>query len=76
MERNLEQRIKQLYYEDLAERTDAKIQEISLFLRLPFCKCRSDLKKQNTEPLNVLIENYDELKKNFENSKWASFIIE
>lgn len=56
---------------------DNKINELFKFLGVdPNHKASTPLKKQNPEPLNQLISNYEEFKNDFENSEWADFLDE
>lgn len=66
----------ELFYEDLAQDTAKEFQQVSDFLGLTYVRPQTKLIRQNPEKLDVLIENYAELKKYFENGPWSSYFIE
>lgn len=60
-------------YEDLVENRNATIEEISAFLGTNFVKSSTTLQKQNPEPLEDLITNYDDLKQQFSGTRWDKY---
>lgn len=55
-----------IYYEDLAKDVENVMDTIQKFIGVQPVTLRSDLKKQGSMPLSKAIENYDELKAQFE----------
>ena len=62
-----------VYYEDLITNTDDELKKILHFLNQDEYELKTSLKKQNPEPLNKLISNYDELKNHFQGTQWSRF---
>ncbi len=60
-------------YEDLVSERLSTFRKVTKFLGVPFAEPKSELKKQNTNSMRALIENYDELKSAFAKTKWAHF---
>jgi LPS sulfotransferase NodH len=65
-----------VYYEDLAQNKEKTFRKITDFLGIKYAKPKTFLKKQNNRKLKEIILNYDELKKDFSKTKWASFFNE
>lgn len=63
----------EIIYENLISNPDQVLGKTQNFLNVNFHLLKSSLKKQNPEPLNELISNYDELKIHFKNTKWNNF---
>lgn len=63
-------------YEYLAEGNQNVMSKVFLKLGLSNYKVETTMKKQNPEELSLLIENYEELKSYFENTKWQSYFNE
>lgn len=68
-----ESRTLQVYYEDLVGNYDGQFRRIASFLEVEPHQPRTDLKRQNPEPLDKLIVNYDALKEHFANTEWAVY---
>ena len=60
-------------YEDLAKATHVEFRKLTEFLGVEYYDPFTDLEKQNPEPLSDLISNYAQLKKYFEDTKWADY---
>lgn len=59
-----------IYYENLV--SDPKVyQSVLEFLDVPYVAPKSVLKRQNPEPLKALLENFEELKTAFADSRWS-----
>ncbi|GIK37669.1 MAG: hypothetical protein BroJett011_15020 [Chloroflexota bacterium] len=65
-----------VYYEELVRQPDAEFEKITDFLGLPFYKPTTRYLKMNPEKLSTLIANYDDLKREFLGTEWASFFEE
>lgn len=65
-----------VYYEELVRQPDAEFEKITDFLGLPFHKPTTQYLKMNPEKLSTLIANYDDLKREFLGTEWASFFEE
>lgn len=63
-------KIMEVTYEDLSTDYMLVIEKILKKINLPIEKLTTVMKKQNPEPLNRLILNYEELKNQFKDSKW------
>lgn len=59
-------------YEDLTQRQDDTLQQVFRFLMVPYEPVRTRLKKQNVASPRETVDNYDELKSYFCNTRWAS----
>lgn len=69
-------KIKNIFYKDLVERHEQTVKDLFNFLDLPEISIemvKTKHKKQNPEPLNQLIKNYDELKAKFANTPWKGY---
>lgn len=66
----------EVIYEELASEPQKIMNEVFDFLQLPRRKVETKLKRQNPEPLNLLIKNYSEVKKVLEEKGYAHFLIE
>jgi hypothetical protein len=66
----------EVFYEDLTVRRDMTIKSVLDFLRAPYHRLTSYLKKQNPEPISTLIKNYDELKTQFGDTRWSNFFTD
>ncbi|MEM7590815.1 MAG: sulfotransferase domain-containing protein [Cyanobacteria bacterium P01_A01_bin.83] len=70
---------KNILYEDLVYRYNESIEALFDFLsvpKIPAEKIKTKHKKQNPEPLNQLIQNYDELKAKFLGTPWEYYFDE
>ena len=68
--------INNIFYEDLTKEYKQTINSLYDFLKvqqIPIEQIKSKHKKQNPEPLNQLIQNYDELKAKFINTPWEKY---
>jgi LPS sulfotransferase NodH len=68
--------IQNVFYQDLVGQYQQTVEGLFDFLALPQIsleKAEIKHKKQNPEPLNQLIDNYDELKEKFADTPWASY---
>lgn len=63
-------------YENLAKDNQKVINELFDKLGLPEFNASTVLKKQNPEPLERLIENFDDLKDAFKNTNWEYLLTE
>jgi LPS sulfotransferase NodH len=63
-------------YEDLVEYGEQTFKEVTDFIGVAFRRPRTDFKKQATQPLRSLLENYDELKSEFRGTRWGDFFDE
>ena len=63
-------------YEDLSNDADGVIRNITDILNINYQKVQAKNKKQNAEPLEELVINFNELKDKFSNSKWEYLFIE
>jgi LPS sulfotransferase NodH len=67
----------EVYYEKLSTQQENSICDLLEFLGLArTLKIEINIKKQNPEPLSDLIENYNDLKEQFKNTRWYSFFDE
>jgi len=62
-------------YEDLSDDSDRIIQQITNVFNLNYQKVKANNKKQNSEPLEDLIINYNQLKENFQGTKWEYLFL-
>lgn len=62
----------QIYYEDLVDRPELRV-DITNFLGLRPHAMSTSLRQQHPEHLATLISNFDELQRHFEGSRWAPF---
>jgi LPS sulfotransferase NodH len=60
-------------YEDLAEKQEETLQRIFAFLRVSYEPVTTRMRKQNLASPRETVENYDELKHYFGNTKWDVF---
>ena len=60
-------------YEDLVDRRDEVLRRLFAFLNVPYEPVSTHMKKQSRVPASARVENYGELKKSFERSKWSMF---
>lgn len=60
-------------HEDLIENQQDTMQRIFAFLKVPYQSVTTRMKKQNLEPPREAIENYEQLKSYFRNTKWDVF---
>src|SRR5690606_1135584 len=60
-------------YEELAKDSDLVIHKVTDILNVNYQKVKANNKKQNAEPLDLLITNFTELKESFKGSKWEYF---
>ncbi len=67
------QKILDVYYEDLVSNPEKTFGRISNFLGVHYLKSETTFKKQNPEKLSELIINYNELKMAFKNTEWSHF---
>jgi LPS sulfotransferase NodH len=67
---------KVIYYEDLASNRKVEVSKVTDLLELEQKPLSCNLKKQNTRPLEELIDNYGDLKRQFAGSQWSSFFTE
>lgn len=67
--------IQNVFYQDLVGQYQQTVESLFSFLDLPQISLEMKIqhKKQNPEPLNQLIYNYDELKEKFADTPWASY---
>jgi LPS sulfotransferase NodH len=65
--------IKDIYYDELLENTEKKLDELQNFLGVDKKPMKTPLKKQTNQPLSDTILNYSELKRKFSSTKWAAF---
>ncbi|ELS03170.1 Stf0 sulfotransferase [Xenococcus sp. PCC 7305] len=68
--------IQDIFYEDLVEKYDQSLYKVFDFLdveQIPQKEIDTKHKKQNPEPLNELIQNYQELKNQFQNTAWEQY---
>jgi hypothetical protein len=65
-----------LYYEDLNINKITESKRVIEFLNLTPIDLKTNQIKQNTKKLSERIENFDELKAYFKNTKWESFFNE
>lgn len=63
-------------YEDLVADPAGTFRAVTAFLGVPARAPRAGLVKQNTEPLQQLVKNYDELKRAFAGTEWEAFFSE
>ncbi|WP_240732803.1 sulfotransferase domain-containing protein [Halioglobus maricola] len=75
-ERFSKQDILHLTYEDIVSSPEDSSREISEFLGVEYEALSTKLKKQNPERLEVLIENFDQLKDAFADTESAIFFDE
>lgn len=66
-------RIINIYYEDLVKNKNETIKDICKFLGVPHYKSSSKLKKQNPEKIEDLIINYNEIKEKLENTQFSQY---
>ena len=67
------QSVYELFYEDLVNNYEYEMSGIQKFLQIPHSKPRASTKKQSKKKPSESISNYEELKKHFIDSEWASF---
>ncbi|UII31043.1 Stf0 family sulfotransferase [Fulvivirga ulvae] len=60
-------------YDQLYRNKSNTLEQVQQFLEVSMEKLDSDLRKQNKTPLPELIENYDELRRAFEKTRWQHF---
>ena len=65
-----------VYYEDLIDDTEAVFREVSDFLGVQYLPPKTNLRRQNPESINDLLENYDQLKSAFYGTEWQPFFDE
>lgn len=65
-----------VYYEELVRQPNVEFEKITSFLGLPFHKPTTRYFKMNPEKLSTLISNYEDLKREFSGTEWASFFEE
>ena len=65
-----------IYYEDFSDKTteSVSISELLNFLQIPYAPMEVCTKKQNPETLSILIENFNQLTRYFQDTKWSSFL--
>ncbi|GAA4316360.1 hypothetical protein GCM10023115_25450 [Pontixanthobacter gangjinensis] len=63
----------EIFYEDLADNRKRTLQQFEKRFQIQEFSKDSQLKKQNPESLDQLIENYDQLNDHFKNSKWSKY---
>jgi len=63
----------EITYEELTEEIKDSQKDILEFLGLEYHELKSNLVKQQTRNLNEVLENYEELKSQFQGSKWKKF---
>jgi LPS sulfotransferase NodH len=66
----------EVVYEEMISDPSSTLNRIFKGINLSIDLTKTNLKKQNPETLSELCENYQELKKHFENSEWAVFFGE
>jgi LPS sulfotransferase NodH len=67
----------EIYYEDLNKNLRNEINKITRYSNLEDCNnLDTNLKKQNIKKLSEVIENYQDLKQSFANTKWELFFEE
>ncbi len=66
-------KIHEVFYEELVRNIKDSSESIIDFLELPKVDLKTNLVKQNREPLRLLITNYDQLKEDLCNSGWSVF---
>jgi len=59
-------------YEELTEKREDTMREIFALLRVPCAPVTSRMKKQNLAPPWETVDNYDELKKHFQHTRWGA----
>jgi len=64
----------EIIYEDLCSNQDTVMQEVCTFLGMPYSARPSELKQQNSESLDTLITNFDEIKATFAGSEIESLL--
>ena len=62
-----------LYYEDLINDADKAFSALTKHLNVPYFPPKTSLRKQNPEPLDELIANFEELKAEFSGTRWGHF---
>lgn len=65
--------ILEIKYEDLESDTDNVMKKVLKFLDIPYLSLVPSTYKQRKEKLSESIENYEELKKKFEETQWFRF---
>jgi LPS sulfotransferase NodH len=60
-------------YEDLIEKQQDTLQRICAFLRVPYQSVTTRMKKQNLASPRETVENYEQLKSCFRNTRWDVF---
>lgn len=60
-------------HEDLIEKQQDTLQQIFAFLKVPYESVTTRMKKQNLEPPRESIDNYEQLKSYFRNTRWDVF---
>jgi LPS sulfotransferase NodH len=60
-------------YEDLIDEQQATLQRIFAFLKVPYKSVTTRMKKQNLASLRETVDNYEQLKSYFRNSRWDVF---
>jgi len=60
-------------YEDLIEKQQDTLQRIFAFLKVPYQSVATRMKKQNLESPREAVENYEQLKGCFRNTRWDVF---
>ena len=60
-------------YEDLIEKQQATLQRIFAFLKVPCKSVTTRMKKQNLASLRETVDNYEQLKSYFRNTRWDVF---
>lgn len=63
-------------YEDLVDHRNQTFKKVTDFLSVTYKEPRTDFKKQTTQSLRELLENYDLLKDQFRGSEWEVFFDE
>lgn len=62
-----------VFYEDLAEKQEPTLDHIFAFLRVPHAPAKTRMRKQNLAPAWETVDNYDQLREYFRDSKWRIF---
>jgi len=71
-----EHRIYILEYEDLIHNQETALDRVQEFLGVKKQPLSSSLKKQRTQKLSEVVENYDSLKHSFQGTRWSVFFNE
>ncbi len=65
-----------LYYEDVAHCHQVEMNRVFEFLEVEPAEVATNMSKQNPRSFPEMIENYDELKKAFEDSRWLAYFTD